>query len=135
MWLSAKVMQTRLLGPKPQGVADEAENVGGGLDGEFFHGPSPSATGGQPAPVGFGRRSDREPPLGRRVRSATWGTGSDPKLCEEISDGGAPNEILGRERRVAPWLRGGPAPAMMGIRMTNSEEASVHSLILLGPAA
>ena len=50
-----------------------------------------------------------ESPLGLRVRSATWGTGSDPEFREEISDGGAPNETLDRERRIAPWLRGGPA--------------------------
>jgi hypothetical protein len=50
-----------------------------------------------------------ESPLGLRVRSATWGTGSGSKFREEISDGGAPNETLDRERRGAPWLRGGPA--------------------------
>jgi hypothetical protein len=33
--------------------------------------------------------------LGLRVRSATWGTGSDSKFREEISDGGAPNETFG----------------------------------------
>jgi hypothetical protein len=37
------------------------------------------------------------------------GTGSGPKFREEISDGGAPNETLDRERRRAPCLRGGPA--------------------------
>jgi hypothetical protein len=48
-------------------------------------------------------------PLGLRVRSATWGTGNGSKFREEISDGGAPNETLDRDRRVAPWLRGGAA--------------------------
>ena len=46
---------------------------------------------------------------GLRVRSATWGTGGGSKFPEEISDGGAPNETLDRERRMAPWLRAGPA--------------------------
>jgi len=50
-----------------------------------------------------------ESALGLRVRSATWGTGSGSKFREEISDGGAPSETLDRGRRVAPWLRGGPA--------------------------
>jgi hypothetical protein len=50
-----------------------------------------------------------ESPLGLKVRSATWGTGSGSTFREEISDGGAPNETLDRERRVAPWLHGGPA--------------------------
>jgi hypothetical protein len=75
-----------------------------------FHVPSPSATGRHRLCL-----SDlcvvliAEPPLGLRVRSATWGTGSDSKFREEIGDAGAPNETLDRERRVAPWLRGGPA--------------------------
>jgi hypothetical protein len=59
--------------------------------------------------VSFVCRSVTESPLGLRVRSATWGTGSDPKFREEISDGGTPNATLDRERRGAPWLRGGPA--------------------------
>jgi hypothetical protein len=50
-----------------------------------------------------------EAALGLRVRRAAWGSGSDSKFREEISDGGAPSETLNRERRVAPWLRGGPA--------------------------
>lgn len=45
--------------------------------------------------------------LGMRGRSATWGTGNGPKVCEEIS--GAPSEVLDWGRRKAPWLRGGPA--------------------------
>ena len=40
-----------------------------------------------------------EAPLGLRGRSATWGTGNGSKFREEISDGGAPNETLDRERR------------------------------------
>jgi hypothetical protein len=51
----------------------------------------------------------QESPLGLRVRSATWGTGSGSTFREEISDAGAPSETLDRERRVAPWLRGGSA--------------------------
>ena len=38
---------------------------------------------------------------------------SGPKIREEISDDGAPNEVLDWERREAPWLHGGPAPATM----------------------
>lgn len=49
------------------------------------------------------------PLLGMRGQSATWGTGNDPKVREETSDGGAPNEVLDRDRRKAPWLHARPA--------------------------
>ncbi len=89
---------------------NETEDVGWGFDGERFHGPSPSATGGHRMCLSdFGVVLIAESPLGLRVRSATWGTGSGSKFREEISDGGAPNETLDRERRMAPWLRGGSA--------------------------
>lgn len=32
--------------PEAEGVSDETEDIGRGFDGERFHGPSPSATGG-----------------------------------------------------------------------------------------
>jgi len=104
-------MHTRLsCGQNPRGVPDETEDVGWGFDGERFHVPSPSAAGGHRMCLsGVYVVLITESPLGLRVRSATWGTGSDPKFREEISDEGAPNETLDRERRMAPWLRGGPA--------------------------
>jgi hypothetical protein len=80
------------LGPEPQGVADETEDVGGGFDGERFHVLSPSAAGRHRV-----CQSDvcvvliEESPLGLRVRGATWGTGSGLKLREEIGDRGAPS--------------------------------------------
>lgn len=59
--------------------------------------------------LGLGAVLIEDSPLGRRVRSATWGTGRNQKFGEEISDGGAPSESFDRGRRRAPWLRGGPA--------------------------
>lgn len=47
--------------------------------------------------------------LGKRLRSATWGTGDGQELVEEISDGGAPREIPDQDRRLTPWLRAGAA--------------------------
>jgi hypothetical protein len=97
--------------PRPEtwGVADETEDIGSGFDHERFHGPSLSEA---VSPVGewalgSGVVLIEAPPLGMRGRSATWGTGNDPKVREERS--GAPSEVLDWGRRKTPWLRGGPA--------------------------
>ena len=46
-------------------------------------------------------------PLGMRGGSATWGTGADQKVREELCDGGAQSEVLIGAGAGAPWLRRG----------------------------
>ena len=55
------------------------------------------------------RRSDNGVTAGFERPECNLGIGSDSKSREEISDGGARKETSDRERRGAPWLRGGPA--------------------------
>ena len=46
--------------------------------------------------LGLGAVLIEDAPLGRRARSATWGTGREQKFGEEISDGGTLNETFAR---------------------------------------
>ncbi|UKA60518.1 hypothetical protein [Arthrobacter sp. FW306-2-2C-D06B] len=108
--VDVQVVETQaFLRPEAEGVADETEDI----DRVFIVRVSRSFS------FSHGRRWPwqlgscivliRGPLLGMRGRSATWGTGNNPKIREEISDEGAPTEVLDWVRRVAAWLRAGPA--------------------------
>lgn len=57
---------------------------------------------------------------------------SGSKIRKDISDDGAPNEVLDLERREAPWLHGGPAQRRWTIRMT-SNGPFFHLLTVMWP--
>lgn len=54
-------------------------------------------------------------PLGRRVRSATWGTGRTKKFGENMSDGEAPKETFLVRSALCALVARRARPAMMGL--------------------